>query len=288
MTVEAAALWKRREGAPPLVFGHRGVRGPVPENTMPAFELAAEEGADGVELDVRLCATGEPVVLHDADLGRVTLGQDQRAASELPYSALARVDIQGAGPPPRLSAVLAWARARRLRVNVEMKRDVPDRTALVRETARLVGLVPDAPRFVIVSSFDPAMIVGFRAFGTGAPTAFLFESSRAHLRPWAWLRALGVDAANPERVLTSPSAVERAHRAGLMVNVWTVNDEAEARDLARIGVDSIITDRPGPIGAAARTGLRPPGAVLACGECWAVSPPPRPPSRPQPNGSAAR
>ncbi|RYE94070.1 MAG: glycerophosphodiester phosphodiesterase, partial [Myxococcales bacterium] len=60
----SAAGWRRRPGQPPRIYGHRGVRGARPENTLAAFEHAAAEGADGVELDVRVCGSGELVVFH--------------------------------------------------------------------------------------------------------------------------------------------------------------------------------------------------------------------------------
>lgn len=245
--------WRRREGASPQIIGHRGVRGPLPENTMAAFERAAEEGADAIELDVRLCAKGEVVVMHDPELTRVTNGADTRQVHTLSYAELARVDLGEGQHPPRLSEVLDWARGRRLRVNVELKRDVPNRTAVVRETAKLVKLLPDANRYVLVSCFDPLMLAGFRAFGTGVPSAFLFERGHAHLKPWLWARGLGADAAHPERVLTKPHEVARARSLGMVINVWTINDESEAIELAALGVDGLITDRPAAIRAAFET-----------------------------------
>src|SRR6476646_7269082 len=130
-----ATSFRRLSGAPPYVFGHRGVRGAAPENTMAAFELAAASGADGVELDVRLCRTGELVVCHDPTLARFTGGRDERKVADLDLGELARADVgSGQGVPP-LAEVLRLARDRKLRVNVEMKRDVPNRRLVVRETA---------------------------------------------------------------------------------------------------------------------------------------------------------
>src|SRR6187431_1614466 len=109
------ASFRRTSGAPPYVFGHRGVRGEAPENTMAAFDLAATSGADGVELDVRLCRSGELVVCHDADLGRLTRGRDTRRLADLDRAELQRVDVGGGQSIPLLADVLAWAESRRLR-----------------------------------------------------------------------------------------------------------------------------------------------------------------------------
>src|SRR5258708_32814116 len=131
-----AARFRRRDGAPPFIVGHRGVRGEAPENTMQAFELAATSGADGVELDVRLCRSGEVVVFHDPTLARMTGGRDPRAVADVPMIDLRQVDLGGGEGVPLLTEVLAWAEGRGLSVNVEIKRDVPDRARVVRETAR--------------------------------------------------------------------------------------------------------------------------------------------------------
>lgn len=242
----------REPGTPPLVYGHRGVRGAAPENTMAAFALAAEQEADGVELDVRLCASGEVVVAHDATLARPTAGADARLVAALAWSELSRVDVGGGERVPRLAEVLAWARRKHLRVNVELKRDVPNRAALVRAVSRLVRGVPDAPRWVIVSSFDPAMLAFAGVLLPEVPRGFLFEPEHRWLRS-GWvagpIRAMAV---HPDRTLVSRTTARAWKRRGLVVNVWTVNDANEARDLAARGVDGLITDVPGAIGDAVR------------------------------------
>jgi len=249
------ARFRRAPGRPPLVIGHRGVRGAqaaapaaeaeraLAENTLPALEEAARQGAGAIELDVRLCASGEVVALHDPDLARVTGGADGRAAADLPYHELRRVDLGGGAQVPLLGEVLALARARRLAVNVELKRDVPDRPALVRAAARLLHAW-DPAHAVLVSSFDPAMLVLLGALLPRTPRALLV--ARAHW-PETAVRAapvLGVAAVHLERTLTAPARIDALRRRGLIVNIWTVNDPVEARDLADLGVDGIITDAP--------------------------------------------
>jgi glycerophosphoryl diester phosphodiesterase len=246
------AAFVRRTGRP-LIYGHRGVRGPLPENTLVAFERARQEGADGVELDVRPCGSGELVVFHDPALTRATTGTDTRPVHEVGYDELRRLDLGGGAQIPRLAEVLAWARSHRLRVNVEVKHDVTARRAAAVAVARALGAVPDAGRFLQVSSFDPAILLALRAYGVPVPLAFLFHEGQRRYHPWVTSRVLPVEALHPERTLTSPAEVAAARRAGFVVNVWTVNDESEARSLAALGVDGIITDRPGPIGEAARS-----------------------------------
>jgi len=240
--------FRRGPGRPPLVFGHRGVRGAAPENTLEAFELAAREGAHGIELDVRVDRDGEVIVLHDATFERVTGGADLRAAADLPYAEIRRIDVGGGQAAPRLIDVLALARARRLRVNVEMKRDVPDRTAVVRATARLLAAYdPRVP--VLVSSFDPAMLATFGVLAPRLPRALLLNRTWYSPAGLRLARPLG-GAAHIERTIAGPQAVRLLEGGGLVVNVWTVNDVREAQDLAALGVDGIITDVPGEIRAA--------------------------------------
>lgn len=233
----------RRPGRPPLVWGHRGVRGPLPENTLAAFERARDEGAEGVELDVRLSHDGVVVVAHDPGLARVTSGADPRLVADLDAGELSRVDLGGGAGVPRLAEVLAWARPCGMLVNVEMKRDVPDRLALVRAVADLVAPVRDR---VVVSCFDPAMTALVPRL-VRVRTAFLFHRGQSHLLPWTWVRMLRVDAAHPERTLAAAPDVARARARGVAVNVWTVNDPVEVRDLVSLGVDGLITDRPGAV-----------------------------------------
>jgi glycerophosphoryl diester phosphodiesterase len=79
--------WPWRRADRPLVIGHRGVRGDRPENTLAAFEHAGDQGADGIELDVRTCGSGELVVIHDPTLKRVSSGSEARAVAEVMASA---------------------------------------------------------------------------------------------------------------------------------------------------------------------------------------------------------
>jgi glycerophosphoryl diester phosphodiesterase len=242
--------FRRRSGAPPFIFGHRGVRGDAPENTMAAFDLARASGADGVELDVRVCRSGELVVCHDADLTRATRGKDTRCVADLDRSELARVDVGGGEPVPSLNEVLAWARACDLRVNVEMKRDVPDRDVVVRATAEILAAGALPP--IIVSSFDPWMLASLRRQRRSVLLGYLFASDQRWTRS-GWLTGvLRAGAVHPERTEIDAKRCRAWKESGRIVNVWTVNDVNEGRALAALGVDAIITDVPRRMGAALR------------------------------------
>jgi glycerophosphoryl diester phosphodiesterase len=240
----------RASGGRPLVIGHRGVRrAGLVENTLQAFAAAVAEGAEAVELDVRLCASGEVVVAHDPTLSRVSDGADPRAVADVPWTELARVELPGGARVPLLAEVLAFARERHLPVNVEVKHDAPSRPALVRAVARLVGgWDPKHP--LLLSSFDPAVVAGLALLAPRVPRAVLVHRTRWHGVHAATSLPLGAAAVHLERTLTRPELVAALRRRGLLVNVWTINDPAEARDLAALGVDGVITDAPGELRAA--------------------------------------
>jgi glycerophosphoryl diester phosphodiesterase len=225
------AAFRRADGAPPKIFGHRGARGEgaPPENTMEAFEHAANRGAAGIETDVRVCATGELVCVHDPSMS------DGRVVASIPATELARDGV------PLLRDVLAMARRRGLAVNVELKRDVPDRGDVVEAAARLLAAW-DPTHAVLVSSFDPPMLARFGLACGAVPRAQIVHESRYHAFAARLPGVIGCDAIHLERTIASPDRIARLRGAGLVIGVWTVNDASEARDLAELGVDSLITD----------------------------------------------
>jgi glycerophosphoryl diester phosphodiesterase len=226
------------------------VRNAAPENTMAAFELAASQGADGIELDVRTCKTGEVVVCHDPTLARVSNGRDARVVAELSAAELQAADVGQGQPVPLLCDVLSWARARGLKVNVEMKHDVPARRQVVQATAR--ALSSASPDEVIVSSFDPLMLGYFAWLDSRLPSGYLFARDQ-HWRAAGWLASgLRTTAVHPDRACVDPAMCQVWRSRGHTINVWTVNEPAEAIRLAALGVDALISDVPGAIAQAVR------------------------------------
>jgi glycerophosphoryl diester phosphodiesterase len=214
---------------------------------MAAFELAMEEGADGIELDVRLDRDGDVIVAHDRDLARVTAGRDVRRFEDVGRAELSSVDLGGGERIPRLEDVLRWARKRRARVNVELKRDVSRPALLAWKVVRLVALQHAAPKWLILSSFDPKLVAGVAHLLPWVPVGRLVESPGPVPARTLAERMLGASALHPQASLATPEAIGPWRRAGLPVNVWTVNEPDEARRLARIGVDALISDEPGNV-----------------------------------------
>ncbi len=227
------------------MLGHRGARHAAPENTFAAFELAREEGADGIELDVRLDGSGRVIVLHDPTLERVTKGEDTRHSEDIPGSELERLNVGNGEHVPLLSEVLIWAKEHHLRVNVELKSDVRRRVALLK---RVAAVVLNGPKpLILFSSFHPFFVWWLSKNVPNIPRAWLVHDKQRVLKYAPGSHILGANGVNPEHVLASAKRVAQLKRTGCLVNVWTVNDPARARELAKNGVDSIISDTPGEI-----------------------------------------
>ena len=239
----------------PLVIAHRGASAERPENSLASFRLAEEQGADAVELDVMRCGSGEVVIFHDDDLKRLA-GRPDRIR-ETPLATLREVPIEGA-PMPTLEELFASV-GPDLLINVELKS--PDRRGLqyletlkddglAREVAAIIRRFGMAER-VLVSSFDPTLLLRFRRAMPEVATGLLFQSNMGRALRDAWAAPLlRPTALHPENLLVSPRAVDLWHRAGRAVNVWTVDAPHEIAFLTTIGCDGIITNRPAATRAA--------------------------------------
>ena len=241
----------------PLVFAHRGGCALGPENTIAAFDLGMAAGADGLELDVHLSADGIPVVHHDDALDRTTDASGPigaRSASEL-----TRVDAgfhfaqHGQFPfrglhigVPTLREVLH--RYPDIRIIVEMKMDVADLGLAVAAEVRRAG----AAQRVCAAGYGRRSIAAARtALPEMATSACHAEVRLALYRSWLRWPVKHVpyggyqvpELAGPTRVV-SPRFIEQAHAAALKVQVWTVDDEADAVRLLGWGVDAVISNRP--------------------------------------------
>jgi glycerophosphoryl diester phosphodiesterase len=222
----------------PLVFAHRGGAALAPENTIAAFDHGLALGADGLELDVRLSRDGVVVVHHDRLLDRTTTLRgpvEQRTAEEL-----GRVHV------PSLADVLA--RYRDARIIIEMKVNTAE---VARATVDAVGRA-DAVDRVCLGSFGGRVLRDARAIAPAMATSASREEVRwALYRSWVRWPAPRAGYAGfqvPELAgrtrVVSPRFIDAAHRAGLGVQVWTVDTEGDARRLLGWGVDALITDRP--------------------------------------------
>jgi glycerophosphoryl diester phosphodiesterase len=260
----------------PLVLAHRGGSSLAPENTLAAVRKARQVGAAGWELDVQLTADGQPIVIHDRGLlrltdvktnpafegrqpfivSRFTLAELQQLATGEPFIrrdrhgqiaagvlTAAELDAYRCEPLPSLAQALALTRELDMVVNVELK----DQTGLPGPdtiVARTVAVLDRAamPDRVLISSFNLDYLWQIRRLRPAYATAALVK--QPHPDPVALMHELGAAAYHPGHGMITPELVARIRDAGLHVNVWTVNDPERMRELAAWGVSGIITDFP--------------------------------------------
>ena len=242
----------------PRVFAHRGGCALGPENTIAAFDAGLAAGADGLELDVHLSSDGVVVVCHDETLDRTTSAAGPvgaRTAAEL-----ARVDAgwhyaDASGQHPfRGQGVGISTLAEVLRrypavpIILEMKVDA---AAMGEAVVREVRAAAAADR-VCAAGYGPRSLAAARAALPEMATSACHPEVRwALYRSWAgWpVRRVAYGGYQvPEHAgmlrVVSPRFVRHAHRAGLEVQVWTVDEEADMRRLLGWGVDALISNRP--------------------------------------------
>jgi len=217
----------------PLILGHRGAPRGAPENTMRAFRLALEEGADGVELDVQPSADGVPVVLHDDTLDRTTDRTGDVAT--LPWERIAAARA-GGEPVPRLEEVVRWAAEAGAFLNVELKR--PGAEAASVDAIARAGL----RERTVFSSFLAASVAEVRRLDPAA-TCYFLSDGRAGVA-MAVARQLGASGVCLGARRATPAALAEFRRGGLGVIVWTVDRPYRIRGLLREGVRGVITNLP--------------------------------------------
>jgi glycerophosphoryl diester phosphodiesterase len=233
--------------ARPLIFGHRGASAYAPMNTLPAFQLAADQGADGIELDVWLTRDGVPVVLHDMEVNATTNGRGYIASMTLSQAqaldAGAWKDARYAGTRiPTLDEVFAAVGGKFKTINVEIKSEAGMIEGVEGAVAAWGSRHALAER-VLVSSFDPRVLQRFRAVAPQVAIAFL-EFSNTLDEAYSLMNLVPHQARHPHFSQVDAAYMSRARANGWRVNVWTVNDVDEARRLRDLGVDGIVTDAP--------------------------------------------
>jgi len=228
-----------------LAFAHRGGAGEAPENSLRAFEAAVALGYRYLETDVHATADGVLLAFHDGVLDRVT--DRTGTVAEMPYAEVRKARIAGTEPIPRLDELLeAFPRAR---FNIDPKAD--------HSVGPLIKVLRDARALerVCVTSFSDRRTARLReALGPELCTG-LGPKGVARLRASAWVGLEGRLSPFPEGCAQVPHRqyglklvdarfVAAAHRLGLQVHVWTVDEEAEMAELLDMGVDGLMTDRP--------------------------------------------
>jgi glycerophosphoryl diester phosphodiesterase len=237
------------------IWAHRGASRAAPENTLPAYQLAVEAGADGVELDVQLSRDGQIVVIHDETLSRTTNGdgwvKDHTLAELKKLDASAGRDGHAGVRVPTLSEALALLAPTTLRLNVELKNsEVPYpglEEAVLAEVAA-AGMVERT----MYSSFSGESVRRLATMAPAAEVALIY--SRPLTRPLRLAAGLGASAVHPDRRLVGgPHWVARARARHLAVRPWVLNTRERIERAIRLGADGLFTDVP-DLAVAVRSG----------------------------------
>jgi len=228
----------------PQIIAHRGGRAWAPENTLSGFRRSLELEADGIELDVQRCASGELVVFHDEDLKRTTDG-----VGLIRDCSLDELKRLSAGDwyeerfsnerIPLLTEVLDLLQGK-IVLNIELKNSPIEYPDMEDELLEVISGYP--VESLIISSFDHKLMFKLHSKAPELKIALLAAAIFQDLKATA--TAIGATYFHPCYDCLRPDIVEEAHADGLQVNVWTCNTPKEWRQCIRMGVDGIVTDDP--------------------------------------------
>ncbi|MDR3574065.1 MAG: glycerophosphodiester phosphodiesterase family protein [Anaerolineaceae bacterium] len=232
----------------PILFAHRGASALAPENTLSSFDKALTDGAEAIELDVKLTADGKVIVLHDQTVNRTTNGQgDVRTLSLADVKRLdagSHFSAEFAGETiPTLEEVFL-AVGKKLFINVEITNYATPTDALPVRVAELVRKY-ELEDWVMFSSFNALNLIRLRAILPQIPIGILAEEGPAGRLARGFAGRLAAPKiVHPYFSDVDEVYVRRQHALGRRVHVWTVNSPQELCRLFRLQVDGMFTDDP--------------------------------------------
>lgn len=229
-----------------LVWGHRGASGTLPENTLPAYDLAAKQGADGIELDIQLTKDGQIVVCHDEAIDRTSDGKGW--VKDYTLEELRSFNFNRTFPDsprvtiPTMEEVLDLVAPTGMTINIELKTGLFFYEGIEEKIVKLVHEKKMEDR-ILYSSFNHYTIRNIQALDPDAKTAFLYADGYIDMPSYG--KKYGVQALHPDfHNLQYPDFCENCRKEGLDVNVWTVNTKEDVLWCAKKGVHAVITNYP--------------------------------------------
>lgn len=228
------------------VWAHRGASGYAPENSMEAFQIAVEMGADGIELDVQLTKDGEIVVIHDEFIQRVSNGKGK--VCDYTLSELRKFNFNKTHQEfvfikiPTLKEVLEFMKPTAKMVNIELKTGAIFYENIEKKVLDLVEELNMQDQ-VIYSSFNHYTILNIQKLNPKAKTGFLYADGIIDIVKYA--KKHHVYALHPAFYnLQYKDFVKEAKEAGIQINAWTINEEDYMEMACIMGVDAMITNYP--------------------------------------------
>ncbi|GLC89660.1 glycerophosphodiester phosphodiesterase [Lysinibacillus piscis] len=232
----------------PAIFAHRGASGEFPENTMMAFEEAKRIGVAGIELDVQLTKDEQLVIIHDERVDRTTDGtgfvKDFTLADITALDAGSWFSPNFAGERlTTLNTVFAWMKeeGNHLRLNIELKNDQIRYLGLEEKVLALIKEY-DLEERIIISSFNPFSLQRVRMLNASIEIGYLIFGMPDNA---LWIaQEIEANAIHCQAEYALSAFGEAAMQAGFPLRIYTVNDEAEYKQLVAAGVEVIMTDFP--------------------------------------------
>lgn len=228
------------------IFAHRGASAYAPENTLEAFQMAMEQGADGIELDVQMTKDGELVVIHDETIDRVSNGKgavrDYTLEELKQFSVSNHFEQYPDAKIPTLREVLELVKPGTMEINIELKTGIywyPQIEQKVLELVKEEGM----EERIIYSSFNHYSVQKVRELSPEAETAYLIGDVMLNVADYT--RNTGIKGLHPALFHVKMADFLKEYKeSGIALRVWTVNDKEQIRWLIDEGVDAVITNYP--------------------------------------------
>lgn len=230
------------------IMAHRGDSGHCPENTMAAFRGAIAAKADCIELDVRLSKDGVPVICHDATIKRTSNGTDYIHAltvdelKSYDFGSKFSSECQGERIPT-FEEVLQLVQHEEINLNIETKNGPEMPANLEVNTLELVYKYHMQDR-VMYSSFDHFSLKRLYELDQSAKIGFIFHMNLINLFDYMENTGVPVFSMHPNHFYITEEMITEAHRRGMKVNAYTVNNRQWAEHYRDMGVDGLITNFP--------------------------------------------
>ena len=222
-----------------LVIGHRGAKGHVAENTLASIKKAIELGADGIEIDVFRCLSGEIVLFHDKKLDKLTNGTGLIEKTTL--KDLKKLKVLGSNEQiPTLNEVIEIIDKNTF-LNIELKGRNTAKSSLeiIKNYIKNENIIS---KNILFSSFEWEELKDLRDLDSKVNIALVTENNPLDaIEPALNLQAIAI---NPTHKKLNKKVVEQIFNAGLKIYTWTVNDDKQIEKMKQLGVNGIITDYP--------------------------------------------
>jgi len=217
------------------IIGHRGASAIAPENTLLSFQRAFDDGADGIEFDVRLSKDGVPVIIHDDTIDRVT--DAVGAVSSFTAEELANIDAEEG--IPTLHSLFELLGTEYL-YNIEIKDKEAQGQKVISAVLNVIEQFPDLDRSILLSSFEHSSVEYVQDQRTANMLVATIRVSDSPAIP----DFFEGEAYHPNHGLVTAESMKIARENGWLINVWTVNDPDVGRRMLELEVNAILTDDP--------------------------------------------